>query len=76
MFALRNSREVHDEQTGNDLEYQKRKMEGGEKGFKGREYNQTIHVWQYNDQTSYSVQLVYANKTIIDRLNTTRLCKL
>lgn len=28
MFALRNSREVHDEQTGNDLEYQKRKMEG------------------------------------------------
>lgn len=49
---------------------------GGEKGFKGRKYNQTIHVWQYNDQTSYSVQLVYANKTIIDRLNTTRLCKL
>lgn len=29
MFALRNSREVHDEQTGNDLEYQKRKVEGG-----------------------------------------------
>ena len=69
MFALRDLRESRGRQTGNYLECQRGTMERVEKGFKGREYNQPIHTWQHH-KTSYSVQRAYANKIVINRLNT------
>lgn len=69
MFALRDSREVHGRQTELFGMSEGERQSGYEKGFKGREYNQTIHVWQHHDTTSYCAQLVYANKIITNRLN-------